>query len=157
MGYASLGLLLTACTSIDCPVENIVATGYKLLKPNGEQDTLSYDTLTITTTRNNGNDTVLLNRSLGATDFTLPISNGASADTLIFVLKDTIRTTHDTLYVTKTDHPHFESVDCAMSYFHTITGVKWAGSDIDSVVINKKSVDYDSSTPHLYLYFNPNR
>lgn len=150
-------LLLSACTSIDCPVENVVATSYKLLKADGTQDTLRGDTLTISTKCRDGNDTVLLNRSLNTTAFTIPISSGASVDTLLVEMKDTTSTTYNYIYVEKTDQPHFESVDCAMSHFHTITNVTWEGSDIDSVTINKAFVDYDSSTSHLYIYINPNR
>lgn len=152
-----VALAFTACTSIDCPVENVVETSYKLLKADGTQDTLSTDTLTISTTRRDGNDTVLLNRSLNTTAFTLPISSGAETDTLLLELTDSLGSTYNYIYVTKTDQPHFESVDCSMSHFHTITNVTWSGSDIDSVVINKTSVNYDSSTPHLYLYFNHSR
>lgn len=151
-------LTVAACTSIDCPVENVVATGCKLVKPDGSQDTLRYDTLTITTRDAAGNDTVLLNRSTATMTFSLPVSSGAAADTLTLQLTDTLGNTRsNTLIVAKTDRPHFESVDCAMSHFHTITGVKWTGSDIDSVVINKNNVDYDSSTPHLLIYLHPDR
>jgi len=150
-------LLLSACTSIDCPVENVVATSYKLLKADGTQDTLRGDTLTISTTRRDGNDTVLLNRSTNTTAFTIPISSGAAIDTLLIEMKDSTSTTYTYIYVEKTDQPHFESVDCAMSHFHTISNVTWEGGDIDSVTINKAFVDYDSSTPHLYIYIHPNR
>ena len=52
-------VMLTACSSIDCPLNSAVATYYKLA---GNITKLS-DTLTISTTRNDGNDTVILNRA----------------------------------------------------------------------------------------------
>ncbi len=148
--------LASACSSIDCPVQNTVATEYGLYKSDGTADTLRYDTLTIASTRRDGNDTTLLNRGTGIIGFTLPISNGAATDTLFFELKDTLSTVRrDTLYVDKEDFPHFESVDCNMSYFHTLTGIRWTTNAIDSVIIKNRNVNYDASTQHIHLYLKP--
>lgn len=144
-----------ACSSIDCPVQNTVNTVYGLYKGDGTPDTLRHDTLTISTIRRDGNDTVLLNRKVGATTFELPISSGAPTDTLLVELKDSTRRMVDTLFVSKDDNPHFESVDCNMSYFHTLTGIKWTGNAIDSATITKRQVDYDASSQHIRIYFKP--
>lgn len=153
---AALTLLMAAaCTQVDCPVENTVATACQLRKPGGEADTLKADTLTVATRTATGRDTTLLNRLTGATSFALPISSGSPADTLFILLADTAgRAWTGAVVVEKTDRPHFESVDCAMSHFHTITAVEWNCERIDSVAINKPDVDYDSSTPHLLIYLN---
>lgn len=149
-------LAAAACSSVDCPVENVVALKCELLKADGSADTLRYDTLTITTTRRDGNDTTLLNRQAAATAFSLPISSGAAADTLFIELRDTLgSTTTATVYIGKTDEPHFESVDCTMSHFHTLTSVTTEGEALDSVAIHKSHVDYDTSTTHLHFYFAP--
>jgi len=151
----ALAAILAACTQIDCPVENTVATVLQLSKADGTPDTLKADTLTITTRRADGGDTTLLNRLTGATSFALPVSSGAPADTLFILLADTAgRAYTGALVVQKDDKPHFESVDCAMSYFHTITAVAYSCQRIDSVAINKTNIDYDSSTPHLLIYLN---
>lgn len=148
-------IVLASCTSIDCPVDNVVATKYELRKADGSRDTLLYDTLTISTKRCDGNDSVLLNRKASATAFSLPISSGVAVDTLLLTLTDTLsNTTYNYIYVEKTDQPHFESVDCTMSYFHSISKVTWSGGRIDSVGVNKSFVDYDSSTPHIFIFFN---
>lgn len=148
--------LVAACSSIDCPVQNTVSTVYGLYKGDGTADTLRYDTLTIASTRRDGNDTILLNRSVNATGFTLPISSGAATDTLFIELKDTLSAVRrDTLYIDKNDYPHFESVDCSMSHFHTLTGVRWTTNAIDSAIITNRNVNYDVSTQHIRLYFKP--
>ncbi len=148
--------LVTACSSIDCPVQNTVATVYGLYKSDGTADTLRYDTLTIASTRRDGNDTILFNRGVGIAGFTLPISSGAATDTLFFELKDTLSTVRrDTLYVDKEDFPHFESVDCSMSYFHTLTDIRWTTNVIDSAIIKNRNVNYDVSTQHIRLYLRP--
>lgn len=157
IAWLPLGALgLAACSSIDCPVENVVALQCELRKADGTPDTLRYDTLSISTTRRDGNDTTLLNREVGATAFSLPISSGAAADTLHIELRDTLgNVATSTVYVGKTDEPHFESVDCSMSHFHTLTSATSTGGAVDSVAINKSKVDYDASTTHLYFYFAP--
>jgi hypothetical protein len=57
--------------------------------------------------------------------------------------------------VKKTDKMHFESVDCAATYFHTLTGVNYTKHSIDSIVIRNKEVDYDSKREHFRIYFHP--
>lgn len=146
-------LAVCACSSIDCPVENVVAVNYGLRKAAGTVDTLR-DTLTISTTRHDGIDSVLLNRSVNTTSIQLPISYVNDADTLYFTVTDTLNvTTIDTVCVKKTNTPHFESVDCAASYFHTIDEVSTTHHRIDSITINKRTVNYDLSSEHLLLYF----
>lgn len=61
--------------------------------------------------------------------------------------------TYDTLTVSKEDQPHFESVDCGPSFFHTITAVECTDNAVDSVVINNPNVDYDTSKKHFRIYF----
>lgn len=147
-------LLVTACSSIDCPLNSLVYTQYQLLDGAGKADTLK-DTLTISTDRTDGSDSVLLNRSVNTTAFSLPISYAADHDVFFFEIKDTLTKTsvYDTVTVTKTNEPHFESVDCAPSFFHTITAVSHTGHRIDSIVINNPEVNYDTSKKHFRIYF----
>ncbi len=147
-----LALAATACSSIDCPVQNSVYTVYKAVKSDGTPDTLR-DTLTIATARRDGTDSVLLNRSVNTTAFNLPVSYTAPADTLFFRIGDEEGYTLDTVYVSKENTPHFESVDCNISYFHNITSVAHTRHAIDSIAINKPSVNYDASTEHFHIYF----
>ncbi len=142
-------VLLGACSSVDCPLNNVVYTNYKLC---GAVATLP-DTLTISTTRVDGLDSVLINRQVNTDSFSLPVSYGNAEDVLFF------RTNHlsDTVWVEKTNVPHFESVDCGLNYFHTITGVRFTRHAIDSIVINHKEVNYDASPKHFHIYFKEYR
>lgn len=153
---SALALAATACSSIDCPVQNSVYTVYKAYKADGTADTLR-DTLTVTTTRRDGTDSVLLNRLTNTTGFSLPISYTEPEDTLFFITKGMTGQSLDTVYVRKENTPHFESVDCNISYFHYITGLTHTGHAIDSIVINKPSVNYDASTEHFHIYFKARR
>ena len=61
--------------------------------------------------------------------------------------------TIDTVTITKTNEPHFASVDCPATMFHTLQQVKCTHHRIDSVVINQNKVSYDAQKPHLLIYF----
>lgn len=143
---------MTACTSIDCPVENNVATLYKLQKADGTQDTL-HDTLTVMTRLARGVDTVILNKSVETTSFQLPISYTNAADTFTFVRKSDTRELTDTVWIEKTNLPQFESVDCKMVYFHDVTSLRHTRNGIDSISVKKGRIDYDSNTENFHIYF----
>lgn len=152
--YLLLGVMVTACSSIDCPVDATVATLYKVYSSDGKELVLS-DTLTVTSTRSNGKDTTLLNMGIGISSFSLPVSYSHPEDVLVFHFfnqKNNDLNATDTVWVKKDDYPHFESVDCNTSFFHTLTDVKYTSNYIDSIVIKNPSVTYDSKTVHFYLY-----
>ena len=144
-------LALTACSSVDCPLNNVVYAKYKLM---GDVTKLG-DVWTITTVRADGTDTILLNQQQNADSFELPMSFGQTVDELCLTRdrQDGSEVRRDTIWIEKTNEPHFESVDCGVNYFHTITGVRHTSHTIDSVTINKRNVNYDASVSHLYIYF----
>ena len=146
-----------SCSSIDCPLNSLVYTQYGLLNPTGSQDTLR-DTLTISTLRADGNDSVLINRDYNITQFSLPISYAGDKDVFFFELQraDEGFSTLDTVTVYKENTPHFESVDCAPTFFHTIIDVTCTTNAIDSISINNPDVNYDTSKKHFNIYFKHN-
>ena len=141
-----LPLLLStfACSSIDCPVQNTVAAIYEV---NGTLD----DTLTISVKRQDGSDTILLSNGVGLTTFKLPMSYHRTVDTLLF--RSAKLAAVDTVWVTKDNIPHFESVDCGLSYFHNVISVRHTTIGIDSIVILKTLIDYDPMESHFRIYF----
>ena len=58
--------------------------------------------------------------------------------------------------IRKEDHPHFESVDCNPSFFHTLKAAETTRHGIDSIVIKYSTVNYDTTKEHLYIYFKSN-
>jgi len=147
-------LIIGACTSIDCPVENKVITIYNLKKANGSTDTLKFDTLTIETRISDGKDLTLLNQATGITTYEMDISYTQPEDVFFYTLLDTLGNTYrDTVYVKKENYPHFESVDCQAAYFHKITEVRTTHHIIDSIVIKRSTVNYDSRNEHFHIYF----
>jgi hypothetical protein len=147
--FLFIAAVFGACSSVDCPLNNTVYTNYVL---RGPVKTLP-DTLTISTMTSDGSDSVIINQQVNTDSFSLPMSFFRDED--IFVMQ----TNHlfDTIVVRKTNTPHFESVDCGVNYFHTITDVRFTRHAIDSVVINNNSVNYDISKKHFYIYFKEYR
>ena len=155
-----LAAIMAACSSIDCPVENTVAVRYGVYSTDGigeVADTLN-DTLYVWTPRADGSDTLLLNRGVRLTQFSLPVSYQRPVDTLVFYIIDTLHVwTLDTVFLSKTDTPHFESVDCNAHFFHQLTGVRSTHQAIDTVFINNPSVNYDQTKTHLHIHFKDRR
>ncbi|MBP3789547.1 MAG: hypothetical protein J6I52_07995 [Prevotella sp.] len=109
------------------------------------------DTLTVSTLRQDGKDTVLLSYGVGLASFQLPLSFNQPVDVLLF-RREHLNVT-DTVWVEKDDQPHFESVDCGVTYFHTLKSVRHTKLGIDSIAILKTTVDYDLTASHLRIYF----
>lgn len=144
--------LNVSCSSVDCPVQTKVYTIYSVYGAEGA-DTL-VDTLSVWTKRKDGTDTLVMNQGQGLTTFTLPISYNLPVDTFVFLVTDQNNyVTIDTVWIEKENYSHFESVDCAPSFFHEITAVRHTHRGIDSIIINHSSVDYDPSTEHFHIYF----
>lgn len=146
-------IFLVACSSIDCPVQNVVAVKYALM--HGEEADTLKDTVWVFSRRSDGTDTLLLNRGTGISSFSLQVSYSHPEDTLLVLLSDTTgRLTLDTVWLKKDDIPHFESVDCSAHFFHRLTAVRSTHESIDSIRIVNPTVNYDASITNLYIYFH---
>lgn len=144
-------VVIVSCSSIDCPVNNVVATRYRFYNTAGDSLTL-LDTLSVTSTRKDGTDTLILNQLSEKSSFSLPISYSHPEDVLVFEFKNKEIIARDTVWVKKEDIPHFESVDCNATFFHTLTDVRCTTHLLDSVVIKNSSVTYDNTIVHFYVY-----
>ena len=147
-----VGLFL-ACSSIDCPVQNTVAVNYGVMDAFGET-TKCEDTIYVWTCRADGNDTLLLNRGVNLSSFSLPVSYQYPEDMLVVLINDTLmQSTLDTIWLKKNDYPHFESVDCGTHFFHELTGISYTSRGIDTISINNPKVNYDQTITHLNIRF----
>lgn len=138
--------VLGACSSIDCPLNSRVMTSCKF-------GAVFNDTLTISTTKTDGEDSVLINRLYDADSLALPMSYNHERDVfyLDFIDKDTKAHVFDTITVSKTNVPHFESVDCSPMVFHEITSVEHTSHKVESVKVNNNYVTYDTQQAHLLI------
>lgn len=143
-------LALAGCSSIDCPLNNTV---YMKIMLQGNNKPLT-DTLSVTTRKEVGKDSVYINRQVNTDSLMIPMSYKQDEDVLYFVVNTTTgRTFIDTVSIKKENQVHFESMECQPSFFHTITNVRTTHNFIDSIVINNKEVNYDATKPHFHLYF----
>lgn len=144
----TLLLLVTACSNIDCPLDNVVRLQCNLYSAETKKSLTLQDILTIQPA---GRDTILLNTATGINSFLLPLKESGGIDTLVcFLSNDAAQEGVDTLFVTHTARPHFESIDCPACVFHTLTGVRFTSHaiaemplTIDSVSLVNPSVNYD--------------
>lgn len=143
-------LVISSCSSIDCPVQNTVSVQYEIHDKTGATLSIT-DSLSVITERQDG-QYVSLNRLIGKSAFSLPISYSHPEDILYFCFKDSEKTLIDTVWIKKDDIPHFESVDCSAAFFHELTNVRYTHNAIDSLVLVNTSVTYDVNTVHFYLY-----
>lgn len=144
----TLAAAFVACSSIDCPLNSRVMMTCRM--GDGK---LSSDTLTVSTTRMDDTDSVLVNRVCDIDSIMLPMSYVHECDSFYFDFKDKVTKTHviDTVRVTKTNVPHFESVDCNPMLFHEITKVSHTTHRIASIETNNSHVTYNTQIANLII------
>lgn len=144
----ALTIVLGACSSIDCSIDNIVQMNV------GISDSLHNDSLYVYA-RIAGNDTLILNRGHNLPSVPLDMTFSQDVDTYIFEFTDSNSTTIvDTISIAKTNEPHFESVDCTPQFWHTIQGVTTTHNRLDSITINNNVIDNDPSKQHIILHMH---
>ena len=149
----ALMLFLGACSSVDCPLNSKVMCAYNYVKPDGTPDTLK-DTFTVTALKW-ADDTIVFNRGVNLSYFSVPMSNTEPEDVLLFCFKDTSSNmVYDTVWVEKLNYPHLESVDCNPKFFHTITKVRSTHNRIENIVINDNKVEYESKE-NIHIHLSP--
>lgn len=142
--------IMSSCSSIDCPVQNIVSVQYEIRDKAGTALSIT-DSLSVISERLDG-QYVSLNRLINKSAFSLPISYSHPEDVLFFCFTNSDTILVDTVWIKKDDIPHFESVDCSAAFFHELTNVRHTHNAIDSLVLINTSVTYDVQTVHFYLY-----
>lgn len=147
--FVSMALGPVACTSIDCPLDNVVALKCGLYdNASGSRLSLSQ---TLTVRAGGQKDTILLNAASGIGDFLLPLRYGSVCDTLLFEFSDAEgRAATDSVFLSHRVMPHFESIDCPAAMFHELGGVRHTSHPlsllpltIDSIAVVRKIVNYD--------------
>ncbi len=150
VGAIVAALLLTGCSNIDCPLDNVVALQVNLYDATTREALTLSDVLTI---KPAGRDTLLLNQATNLSSFLLPLKEAGGTDTLVcsFANADG-QEAQDTLFIAHTPHPHFEAVDCPACVFHTVTAARVTSHSLtlmpltlDSVSIVRPEVNYDDA------------
>lgn len=142
-------LTLGACDQADCPLDNNVTYTCNFYS-GGEKIQLN-DILTVTAL---GTDSVLVNQMQDAAGITLPMSYWNAADTLILTIQGDAYEMKDTVWVKKTNIPHFESPDCPTKMFHLITETGCTHTFIDSLSLIEPNVNY-ADVENIQIHFHP--
>lgn len=150
--FVAVAALFTACSSIDCPMNSHVYATYGFYVDDDTPVSLN-GLLSVSVSKMDGNDTILLNNASNVHDIQLPMSYLNPVDTLNFTLEfEDGYVISDRLYVEKTNDMHFESVECGANYFHTLKSVSSTNNFIESVKINYNKVNLDVTNEHVYIY-----
>lgn len=155
-GVGMLMVGLSACSNIDCPLDNVVSLQCNLYDASTQSALTLSDVLSVTPA---GRDTLLLNQATGIKSFLLPLKEAGTQDTLLLHFANAQGAVQvDTLFVNHTPQPHFESLDCPSSVFHTLNAVRVSAqvstnsAIVDSVSLVRPIVNYDDiENIHLFI------
>lgn len=152
-------MLMPGCSNIECPLDNVVVMTCGLYSAETQESLKLQATLDVMPA---GKDTILLNRASDINLFMLPLRQAVEADTFLLRFTDEVgQVGTDTLFVKHTNTPHYESIECPATVFHTLTGVSWKRGEtnplaiaIDSVAVVRTAVNYDD-IENLRIYLRP--
>lgn len=143
---------LVGCSSTDCPMSNVVRCYYGLYSSQTGESISYGDTISVTAA-----DTTLLNKAVHTSSFHLPMSYNLPADSLTFQFRTQHGINNAQVIVSHKSRAHYTSLECGISFFHTITDVSYTYSSdfptIDSIVIIKPEVNYDK-TENIRIYLS---
>jgi len=152
---AIAAVALAGCSSIDCPLNNKVYATYKF--EGGASSVPGILTVSTPRAQAEGSDTVLVNLVSGVDSLSLPMSYVAPEDSLFFRFENEgLEPVTDTVLVAKQNMPHFESVDCNPTFFHTITGIRHTDYAIENIEITNNNVTYNAAKAHFLIRFKSN-
>lgn len=148
----SLAVLLTACSSIDCQLNGTVYCHFEIQSEDGQSATL---TIPLSVTLNRAatyGDTVYINSQDNVSQFDVPLSYAANTDKITLTLHNgTESTIQDTVSITKTNEPYFESADCAPRFNHTLENVSSTNNFIKEIIINDSKVSNNANVTNIYI------
>ncbi|MEG1580441.1 MAG: DUF6452 family protein [Bacteroidaceae bacterium] len=158
LSTAMLLFSLTACNDTDCTLKNTVYATFGIYNSKTGLSIKLSDTLTVTAI---GTDSILLNKATGIATIDLPMSYAQTTDTLLFHFNMKNGNATDTILITHTNEPYFESADCGTAMFHNVNKVEWKkqkttqirSMTLDSITITNKKINYEQ-TENFKLYIS---
>lgn len=153
-GFLLLGIVVTACSDINCTSSSSAYANY-VFKDRNDSTLRFIDTLSVGTTSLAGHDTVLLNRLIGDTAMSLPVSPSLTADTLYlfyFWRQANPLQAFDTLIVRHTNVPRFTSPECGLTVAHTIEDVSFTKNFIQDIQLLNPDVSANTAYNFKILF-----
>ena len=97
----------------------------------------------------NGKDSLFINHITDADEISLPMSYTQDIDTVIFLYEDGMR---DSLYITHSNEPYYQSMECGTLMFHSISEVEHTGVWMEKAAIKNKKVNFKGNE-NIKIYF----
>lgn len=157
--FLLLTIVLSACSSTDCPLNNTVSLKANFYYSPTHAQTNVNDTLSVIAAGRR--DTTILNRYVKFNTISLPMGYAQNVDTLLFRFITSSGQVTDSVFIAHTNEPHFVSLDCSTAFFHQIKSAACTHRSpsaefptaIDSILIVNPSVSYDK-TENLQIFFS---
>lgn len=144
-----IAFLWSGCTNIDCPLDNQSELRMHFYDAATKGEVQLSDSLTIYGLKGT-EERPLYNRAISVNTLKIRLDASSDRDTLLFRFIGTDDTATDTLIIDHRRRPHFESLDCPASVFHTLSGISNRSSSgarstlrLDSVSIANPNVQYE--------------
>ncbi len=145
----AFALALSACSSIDCPLDNQVEMTLAFYDANTLKSLALPDTLSIYGL-NAGSEQLLYNRGIAVKTVKLTLRPQQPTDTFLVRFTSPAEGGTGTVWVAHESQSHFGALDCPASTFHTLRALRWKGHDlnllpltVDSAAISHSNVRYE--------------
>lgn len=133
------------CTLNNTSYDNIVFYTYE----EGKEVPYNYPAPLSVSLMVNGKDTIIINHISGAGEASLPMSYTQDCDTVIFHYNDGLC---DSLYISHSNTPYYQSMECGTLMFHKLEGLKFTNVWIENATIVNENVNFEGNE-NIKVYF----
>lgn len=134
----------------DCELNN---TSYNNMgfyaNEDGKEQPYAYPSPLTVSLMVNGKDTIMINHITDAEGISLPMSYTQECDTVVFHYEDNLC---DSLYITHTNTPYYQSMECGTLMYHQLEGIKHTNIWIENTTIVNKNVNFNGDE-NIKIYF----
>ncbi len=144
-------MAMAACDKgYDCELNNTSYDniGFYTIE-DGKEEPYTYPSPLTVSLMVNGEDQIMENHLFDAGEVSLPMSYTYDCDTVIFHYDDGLR---DSLYITHTNEPYYQSMECGTLMFHKLEELKHTNVWIEDAVIVNKNVNFEGHE-NIKIYF----
>ncbi len=146
-----LTIIMIGCDNgYDCALNNTSYDniGFYTKENNSEEEYIFPETLTVSLMVN-GKESIVVNHIIDADRISLPMSYTQEVDTVIFRYSDALE---DSLYITHTNNPYYQSMECGTVMYHKLEELKYTNVWIESADIVNNNVNFEGHE-NIKIYF----
>lgn len=142
---------ITACDNgYDCELNNTAYDnmGFYTIT-DGKENPYAYPSPLTVSLMINGKDSIMINHITDASEVSLPMSYTYDCDTVVFHYDDGLQ---DSLYISHTNTPYYQSMECGTLMFHQLDGIRHTNTWIENATIVNKNVNFEGNE-NIKIYF----